>query len=159
MHSNCRESVRFTPNPFQDRNVGGMGSVVRNYKTYSKFRANEVQGKWWKYCSAGILLRLVYLIMHGNRCIYFQHYYVGYPSTDFCWVSYVNPTYAYCTKKTGVGEFVYDINLNYLGVRSQESGVRSKERRRIKSSRRRKFFVPTLIGIWYHTFIHQRQKT
>ncbi|NEP82556.1 MAG: hypothetical protein F6K39_33060 [Okeania sp. SIO3B3] len=39
---------------------------------------------------------------------------------------------------------VYDINLNYLGVRSQESGVRREERRR-KSSRRRKFFVRALI--------------
>ncbi|NET79093.1 hypothetical protein [Okeania sp. SIO1F9] len=34
---------------------------------------------------------------------------------------------------------VYDINLNYLGVRSQESGVRREERRR-KRNRRRKFF-------------------
>ena len=30
----------------------------------------------------------------------------------------------------GVGKLVYDINLNYLGVRSQESGVRRKETRR-----------------------------
>ena len=33
---------------------------------------------------------------------------------------------------------MYDINLNYLGVRSQESGVRREERRK-KRSRRRKF--------------------
>ncbi len=32
----------------------------------------------------------------------------------------------------GVGKLRYDINLNYLGVRSQESGVRRKERRRNK---------------------------
>ncbi len=29
----------------------------------------------------------------------------------------------------GVGKLVYDINLNYLGVRSQSSGVRREERR------------------------------
>ncbi|NEP79129.1 MAG: hypothetical protein F6K17_29575 [Okeania sp. SIO3C4] len=34
---------------------------------------------------------------------------------------------------------VYDINLNYLGVSPQNSGVRRKERRR-NSSRRRKFW-------------------
>ncbi|NEP84500.1 MAG: hypothetical protein F6K17_18585 [Okeania sp. SIO3C4] len=28
----------------------------------------------------------------------------------------------------GVGELLYDINLNYLGVRTQESGVRREER-------------------------------
>ena len=44
---------------------------------------------------------------------------------------------------SGVGELVYDIKLNYLGVRSQESGVRRKERRR-KNSRGRKFFVCAL---------------
>ncbi|NEP03763.1 MAG: hypothetical protein F6K25_13640 [Okeania sp. SIO2G4] len=27
---------------------------------------------------------------------------------------------------SGVGKLVYDISLNYLGVRSQESGVRSQ---------------------------------
>ncbi|NEP41017.1 MAG: hypothetical protein F6K25_29955 [Okeania sp. SIO2G4] len=32
----------------------------------------------------------------------------------------------------GVGELMYDINLNYLGVRSQESGVRRKERKKKK---------------------------
>ncbi|NEN89254.1 MAG: hypothetical protein F6K48_10255 [Okeania sp. SIO3H1] len=32
----------------------------------------------------------------------------------------------------GVGKLVYDINLNYLGVRSQSSGVRREERRRKK---------------------------
>ncbi|NET75592.1 MULTISPECIES: hypothetical protein [Okeania] len=31
---------------------------------------------------------------------------------------------------------VYDINLNYLGVRSQESGVRREERRRKRNRRR-----------------------
>ncbi|NEP08387.1 MAG: hypothetical protein F6K34_28675, partial [Okeania sp. SIO4D6] len=30
----------------------------------------------------------------------------------------------------GVGKLGYDINLNYLGVRSQESGVRRKERKK-----------------------------
>ncbi|NEP89764.1 MAG: hypothetical protein F6K18_24655 [Okeania sp. SIO2C2] len=34
---------------------------------------------------------------------------------------------------------VYDINLNSLGVRSQESGVRREERRRNRSTGR-KFF-------------------
>ncbi|NES78168.1 MULTISPECIES: hypothetical protein [Okeania] len=40
-----------------------------------------------------------------------------------------------CTLKQrnfGVGELMYDINLNYLGVRSQESGVRRKERKKKK---------------------------
>ncbi|NEP06073.1 MULTISPECIES: alpha/beta hydrolase [Okeania] len=35
-------------------------------------------------------------------------------------------------KHLGVGKLGYDINLNYLGVRSQESGVRREERRRNK---------------------------
>ncbi|WP_287524718.1 hypothetical protein [Okeania sp. SIO2C2] len=35
---------------------------------------------------------------------------------------------------------MYDINFNYLGVRSQESGVRREERRR-----KRKFFYHALI--------------
>ncbi|NEP89960.1 MAG: hypothetical protein F6K18_25800 [Okeania sp. SIO2C2] len=59
---------------------------------------------------------------------------------------------------------VYDINLNYLGVRSQESGVRSqklgvrrKERRR-KNSRGRKFFVCALIRTRHHTSNDQRRK-
>ncbi|NET95682.1 MAG: hypothetical protein F6K05_22135 [Okeania sp. SIO1H2] len=52
---------------------------------------------------------------------------------------------------------VYDINLNYLGVRSQNSGVRRKEKRR-KSSRSRNFFVHALIRRGYHTSFHQRQK-
>ncbi|NES72448.1 MAG: hypothetical protein F6K24_48265 [Okeania sp. SIO2D1] len=63
----------------------------------------------------------------------------------------------------GVGKLVYDINLNSLGVRSQESGVRREERRR-NSSRRRKFFGPVkvtqfyraLIWTWYHTSNYQR---
>ncbi|NES78421.1 MULTISPECIES: hypothetical protein [unclassified Okeania] len=55
----------------------------------------------------------------------------------------------------GVGKLGYDINLNYLGVRSQESGVRRKERRR-KSSRGRKFFVCALIRTRHHTSFHQR---
>ncbi|NES78965.1 MULTISPECIES: hypothetical protein [Okeania] len=61
---------------------------------------------------------------------------------------------------------MYDINLNYLGVRSQptprpspsqegKSGVRREERRR-KSSRGRKFFVCALIRTRYHTSFHQR---
>ncbi|NEP77738.1 MAG: hypothetical protein F6K39_05865 [Okeania sp. SIO3B3] len=54
----------------------------------------------------------------------------------------------------GVGELMYDINLNYLGVSPQNSGVRRKERRR-KSSRRRKFFVRALIRTRYHTSFHQ----
>ncbi|NER07264.1 MAG: hypothetical protein F6K17_34155 [Okeania sp. SIO3C4] len=49
---------------------------------------------------------------------------------------------------------VYDINLNYLGVRSQESGVRRKERRR-KNSRGRKFFVCALIRTRHHNSNHQ----
>ena len=32
------------------------------------------------------------------------------------------------TEKLGVAELGYDINPNYLGVRSQESGVRREER-------------------------------
>ncbi|NET11716.1 MAG: hypothetical protein F6K08_02110 [Okeania sp. SIO1H6] len=52
---------------------------------------------------------------------------------------------------------MYDINLNYLGVRSQESGVRRKERR-IKRNRRRKFFVCTLIWARHHTSNYQRRK-
>ena len=53
-----------------------------------------------------------------------------------------------------VGELVYDTNVNYLGVRSQESGVRRKERRR-KNSRGRKFFVCALIQTINHTSNHQ----
>ncbi|WP_202224592.1 hypothetical protein [Okeania sp. KiyG1] len=44
---------------------------------------------------------------------------------------------------------VYDINLNYLGVRREE--------RRRNSSRRREFFVRALIRTRYHTSFHQRQ--
>ncbi len=52
---------------------------------------------------------------------------------------------------------VYDINLNSLGVRSQESGEKKQdERGENHSSRRRKFFVSALIRIGYHTFIQQR---
>ena len=45
-------------------------------------------------------------------------------------------------KISGVGELVYDINLNYLGVRSQPTPNpdRGGEERRRKRNRRRKFF-------------------
>ncbi|NEP05967.1 MAG: hypothetical protein F6K18_32985 [Okeania sp. SIO2C2] len=49
---------------------------------------------------------------------------------------------------------VYDINLNYLGVRSQESGVRREERRRKRNRRRNR----ALIRTWYHTSNYQRPK-
>ncbi|MGD1715262.1 RNA polymerase sigma factor [Dapis sp. BLCC M172] len=55
----------------------------------------------------------------------------------------------------GVSELVYETNVNYLGVRSQESGVRRKERRR-KNSRGRKFFVCAFIQTINHTVFHQR---
>ncbi|WP_240041663.1 response regulator [Okeania hirsuta] len=65
-----------------------------------------------------------------------------------------------------LGELVYDINLNYLGVNpplapppprrgSQSDRVRKKERRR-KSRRGRKFFVCALIRTRHHTSFHQR---
>ncbi|MGK7923210.1 MAG: hypothetical protein AB4080_24745 [Trichodesmium sp.] len=60
-------------------------------------------------------------------------------------------------EKSALVKRVYDTNLNYLGVRSQESGVRRKERRR-KNSRGRKFFVRALIPTRNHTSNHQRRK-
>ncbi|NEP83248.1 MAG: hypothetical protein F6K39_36985 [Okeania sp. SIO3B3] len=49
---------------------------------------------------------------------------------------------------------VYDINLNYLVVRSQESGVRRKERRR-NSSRRIKFFGRVKVMDFYRALIRK----
>ncbi|NET23051.1 MULTISPECIES: hypothetical protein [unclassified Okeania] len=60
-------------------------------------------------------------------------------------------------KNVALMKGVYDINLNYLGVRSQESGVRRKERR-IKRNRRRKFFVCSLIRTRHHTSNYQCQQ-
>ncbi|NES76191.1 MULTISPECIES: hypothetical protein [Okeania] len=53
---------------------------------------------------------------------------------------------------SGVGKLVYDISLNYLGVRSQESGVRREERRR-KNSRSRKFFGRVKVMEFYNALI------
>ncbi|NEP07725.1 MAG: hypothetical protein F6K25_32000 [Okeania sp. SIO2G4] len=55
---------------------------------------------------------------------------------------------------------MYDINLNSLGVRSQESGGKKEEE---TPSRRRKFFgcvkvtefYRTFTWTWYHTLNHQ----
>ncbi|WP_287527124.1 hypothetical protein [Okeania sp. SIO2C2] len=47
---------------------------------------------------------------------------------------------------------VYDINLNYLGVRSQSSGVRREERRR-KRNRRRKFFARVKVTKFYSALL------
>ncbi|WP_287525040.1 hypothetical protein [Okeania sp. SIO2C2] len=44
---------------------------------------------------------------------------------------------------------MYDINLNFLGVRSQESGVRREEIRR-KSSRRESFLFALLSSGLFH---------
>ncbi|NET21485.1 MULTISPECIES: hypothetical protein [unclassified Okeania] len=57
-------------------------------------------------------------------------------------------------QKLALVKRVYDINLNYLGVRRTESGVRREERRRKRNRRRNR----ALIRTWYHTSNYQRPK-
>ncbi|OZH51269.1 hypothetical protein [Hydrocoleum sp. CS-953] len=49
----------------------------------------------------------------------------------------IRDSFHYPLSIIGVGKLVYYINLNYLGVSSQESGGKKEE---LKKSRRRKFF-------------------
>ncbi|NEQ71841.1 MAG: hypothetical protein F6K23_01350 [Okeania sp. SIO2C9] len=53
----------------------------------------------------------------------------------------VSPIDVVATSGTGVAELGYDINLNYLGVRRTESGVRREERRRNPKYKEKVFFV------------------